>query len=62
MWQIDGRKDCALTWGGLTDIWNTLHIPAHPDSETGNIRTAIRYYPDGYPDKSEGPVGWLKLI
>jgi hypothetical protein len=28
----------------------------------GNIRTAIRYYPDGYPDKSEGPVGWLKII
>jgi hypothetical protein len=21
MWQIDGRKDCAITWGGLTDVW-----------------------------------------
>lgn len=21
MWQIDGEKDCALTWGGLTDGW-----------------------------------------
>jgi RNA-directed DNA polymerase len=20
MWQIDGRKDCVLTWGGLMDI------------------------------------------
>ena len=21
MWQIDGEKDCAITWGDLTDGW-----------------------------------------
>jgi len=24
MWQVDGEKDCALTWGGLTDTADAM--------------------------------------
>lgn len=24
MWQVDGEKDCALTWGDLTDTANAM--------------------------------------
>jgi len=24
MWQIDGEKDCVLTWGDLMDMWNVF--------------------------------------
>ncbi|WP_281372322.1 hypothetical protein [Sedimentibacter hydroxybenzoicus] len=26
MWQIDGGKDCVLTWGGLMDIAKAMNF------------------------------------
>ncbi|MBN1624859.1 MAG: hypothetical protein JXN10_11680 [Clostridia bacterium] len=36
----------ARTIGSCRYVYNYLRIPAHPDTQTGNIRTAFRKHSD----------------